>query len=504
MIQEAPRTLDPRIVESVYESLPVNQIFDTLVGLDPSLNLVPVLAETWKISRDGLVYDFTLRDGVRFHDGAPVTADDVVFSVHRILRPVDGIPSLAYSYLLAIDGAREFADGGDAGGLGVEARSDRQVHFRLRRPYPSFLEVLTMDNLAVVPRHAVERLGDAAFGREAIGSGPFRLAEWNDDLIRLEANRDYFGGEPKLERLLIHMLGPGDDDFGAARFLRHELDMLEPATESLERLAREDDVRLHRYHELSLAFLGLNTALPPLDQLWLRQALAHALDRERLVRDSPSLRHEATGILPPGMSTYSPEPKALPHDPQRARELLSLAGHAGGAGIPPIRLFTPSTGGAVQQVIARIKSDLAAVGLRLEVVHVDWGELSQRLENGTAEAFLLAWVADLTDPDAFVRTLFESGGSGNFFNYCDEETDELLERGVAELNTIERSRLYRRLERHILDQAPFVPLYHTVGVLATRNNVEGLEPGPLGLAKLDFGKVWLHATEGASSVESVD
>ncbi len=144
------------------------------------------------------------------------------------------------------------------------------------------------------------------------------------------------------------------------------------------------------------------------------------------------------------------------------------------------------------RVLERIRTDLHDVGIKLEVVQVSWAELSDQLENRTAEAFLLAWVADMTDPDAFLRSLFEPGGSGNYFGHRSEETERLLEQGTRELNPVERASIYRRLERHVLQQAPLVPLYHTVGVVAVRSNVRGFTPTPLGVARVDLEKVWIR------------
>jgi len=504
-VQEAPASLDPLACDSVYESLPINQIFDTLVTFDRSLHLVPALAETWTISRDGTVYTFTIRERVVFHDGRPLTADDVAYTLSRALRPEGGVPSLAFSYLLAIEGAEAYADRRASEISGLTTSNPRTVEIRLASPYTSFLEVLSMDNLGVVSREAVERLGAERFGREPIGSGPFSLTDWREDGLRLDANPDFWGVSPKLATVEIHFLGDDEADFGAARFFDGRIDVLEPPTESISRLVRESDVHLHRYHELSLSFLGLNSAKPPLDQLWMRRAIAHALNRKALVAHSPSVRREAVGILPPGISGYSPEYKAIEYDPDEARRILAEAGHPEGRGLPPVTLYNPSQGIAASKVLERIRVDLDAVGIGLRVVPVTWGEMSERLENDTAEAFLLAWLADLTDPDAFLRSMFESGGSANYFGHCDPETDRLLVRGAEELNPRERSRIYRELERQILKQAPLVPLYHTVGIVATRKRVRGLEPGPLGLAKVELERVWLtDGKGGATSTTSVD
>lgn len=489
MVQEAPRSLDPLDSDSVYESLPVNQIFDTLVRTDASLNVVPALAETWTISRDGRVYDFRLRLAVRFHDGTTLEAEDVAFTIRRALRR--GPSSLVFPYLLVIEDAEAYAAGRREDLPGVQAIDAQTVRIRLARPYPSFLEVLAMDSVSIVPRSRVEEGGEGSFARSPVGTGPFQLAEWSEERMTLERNPAHFGGAPPLRGIEIGFLRADEDDFGEARFANGQLDLLEPMTESLPRLASDPGVHLYRYQELTLSFLGLNTQAPPLDQVWLRQAIAHALDRQALVQDSPDVRRDAVGILPPGIVGYTPAPKALAHDPERARQLLREAGHPGGRGIPPIKLFNPSHGTAVMRVVERLRTDLDVVGLRLEEVPVTWAEMSERLEHGTTEIFLLAWVADLSDPDAFM-SMFRSDGTGNYFGYRDARTDELLAQGAAELDPVRRGRIYRSLERHVLEQAPLVPLYHTLGIVAARNELRGLEPGPLGLARVDLGKVWFE------------
>jgi ABC-type transport system substrate-binding protein len=192
------------------------------------------------------------------------------------------------------------------------------------------------------------------------------------------------------------------------------------------------------------------------------------------------------------MSGYSPEPKGLEYDPEASRRLLAEHGYPGGRGLPPILLHNASRGESALRLIDQLRSDLAAVGIRLEVVPVTWAELGEHLDNQTAGAFLLAWIADLTDPDSFLRSLFESGGSGNYFGHRSPETDRLLAHGAVELNPVERARVYRQLERQILEQAPLIPLYHTMGIVAVQSDVKGLTPTPLGLAKVDLEKVWIE------------
>ncbi|HEX5043936.1 MAG TPA: ABC transporter substrate-binding protein [Candidatus Polarisedimenticolaceae bacterium] len=486
---EVPQDLDPLGADSVYESLPIRQVFEGLVATDAGLNIVPALAATWTISRDGRTYVFHLREGVRFHDSAPLAADDVVFTFERALRS-DDPGNLARPYLSVLEGADAFAAGQPrlAGVLAVDAGT---VQITLVRPYSCFLEVLAMDGLRVVPRHAFASLTQQEFGRAPVGTGPFRFRTWDDAHLVLGRNADYWGEPAWLDQVEV-LFEEGGDRLDTDRLLAGEVDVAEVRDRDLERL-REPQTRVLRFQELSVAFLGLLTHTPPLDDVRIRQAIAHAIDRDALVTDAPLLRRKAVGILPPGLPGYSPDPKALAYDPARARALLALAGKPGGRGLPPIDLYTSGSSAAATRVIDMIRQDLAEVGIDLEVHIVPWGEMSTRLQEKTAPAFMLGWVADLADPDAFLRALFQSDVISNLFAFEDAQADRLLDAGAREMHPVRRVHLYREAERRILQLAPLVPLYHSSGLLATSRRVHDFDPGPMGLSAIDLRRVWLEA-----------
>jgi len=494
LLVEEPHFLDPAAVDSVYESLPVGQIFDGLVALDPGLNIVPALADTWTISRDGRVYEFHLREGVTFHDGTPLTSADVVFTLRRLLDPKHASKSIGASYLKVVKGVPAYSAGRSPNLSGVVALDPSRVEMRLTRPYVSFLEVLAMDDLRIVPERAFNDLGEAAFRRAPIGTGPFRFGSWSSTGLRLEANRHYFQGEPFLDGVEILFPRPDEHDRGNARFSRDEIEIVEPTADTLPKMLADPAVEIHRYQDLSLSFLGMNTGRPPLEDARVRRAVAHAIDRKSLAGISPSTRREAQGILPPGLPSYSPAVKALPFDRDAAKRLLAEAGYPGGRGLAPLRLFTaPASSAAAVKSNEQLRANLAAVGITLEVHEVTWRELNERIEGHDAPLFQLGWVADLPDPDSFLRTLFESGGSANYFDFSDKDIGRALERGASEINPLERARRYRELEKAVLDQAPLVPLFFPVGVIASHRDVHGLKAGPMGLAALEFEHVWLEA-----------
>ncbi len=500
LMQTAPDSLDPLHCDSIYNSLPVRQIFDPLVDIDPMLNLVPGLAEDWTVFDGGRTYEFHLRRGVRFHDGTPLTAADVAFTLRRTLAPESGGRSLAFPYLDVVQGARDFSAGRRPDLPGIEVVDDHTLRVRLRRPYPSFLTVLSMDALSIVPEAAVRQAGDAAFSRAPIGTGPFRLAEWTGEGLRLTANPDYFDGPPHLEDVTVRFARTAQETPIETRFLSGEIDLFEPGPSLPAELTTETGSArfvVQRYQELSLNFVGFNTARPPFDRLWLRQAIAHVLDPRRMVAEAPERRRIATGILPPGLLGYSPDVKTLAYDPQRAARLLADHGHPGGRDLPGIPLYHAPTSAQTDRAVPRIVADLRALGLAVDAHEVDWDTLSAIIEGDEPGMFVLSWLADMNDPDSFLRSLFESAGSGNYFKYSDPVTDDLLERGSTERHPARRVHIYRDLERHVLEQAPIVPLFHSRGVLVLRDRVAGLKPGPFGLAGVDLETVWLRE-EGRS------
>lgn len=477
---EVPQALDPVAADSVYESLPIRQVFDGLVATDAGLNIVPALASTWTISRDNRTYEFRLREGVRFHDGVALRADDVVFTFERALH-TDDPGNLARPYLSVIETG------------GVQATGEGTIRIQLMRPYPCFLEVLAMDGLRVVPRHVVESVTAEAFDRSPVGTGPFRVRRWDDGHLVLARNPDYWGEPAWLDEVdfQFHDADPRPD---SDRLLAGEVDVAEVQEGDLERL-QEPETKVLRFQELSVAFLGLLTRTPPLDDVRVRQAIACAINRDALVADAPRLRRKAVGILPPGLPGYSPDQKALPYDPGRARALLAMAGKPGGRGLPPIAIYTSGSSAAATRVIELIERDLAAVGIRLEVHVVGWTEMSTRIEDQTAPAFMLGWVADLADPDAFLRALFQSDVISNLFAFEDAQADALLDAGAREMHPVRRVHLYREAERRILQLSPLVPLYHSSGLLATHRRVRDFDPGPMGLSAIDLRRVWLSPAE---------
>jgi peptide/nickel transport system substrate-binding protein/oligopeptide transport system substrate-binding protein len=492
---EAPGTLEPGFVDDVYEACVVNQLYDGLLEADVNLNPVPAIAREWLVSRDGKVYEFTLRDDVRFHNGREVTAHDFVYTFTRIFDPKREDHGLGGEYLRRIEGVEAYAAGRAAAISGLEAVGDRMLRIRLETPYASFLSALAMDQTKVVAREEIER-GGAQYDAHPCGTGPFRWERFDEDSkdprIVLAANADYFRGRPYVDRLVVHVPRDYNVDRGAEALLAGEITMSDLPGARQQEFESDPRFQIVRRPEFSFSFMGLNVLDRPVHDVRVRRAIAHAVDRERITALDPVGRVPALGILPPGMFGYTPDPRVLRHDPAESRRLLAEAGYPEGRGLPPIHYWQADRGEIGRQADALLREDLAAVGLDVEFHYVEWDEFDSRLTGLQLPAFGLTWVADVPDPDSFLTSLFSTAGVYNLFEFSNAEVDSLLAAGSEMRSSGERAEVYRRAERLILEEAPVIPLFHLANNFAVRAEVQGLQITPFGLGNLALERVWLR------------
>ena len=492
MIVVPPQTLDPIESTTVYSSFPINQVFDGLVARNAMLQLRPGLAESWEIDRSGRRYRFHLRRGVRFHDGRLFDAADVVYSWTRVLAPDAAGKSLAFGYLSRIEGADAFAAGEADRVAGLRIVDDHTLDVHLTARDNAFLQKLTMDGAMVLPRPASGDDHPAEFFRRPVGTGPFRLVDWQETGLGLLANDDYFAGRPHLDEVRVTFAQAADDVVVRTSLTRAATHAAVPQPALWDDLESFPHLKLRHYQELSVRFLGLKGGAAPLDRPWLRQAIAMSIDRDRLIEAARDARSAPVGILPPGVFGFTPEQKLLPFDPAGARLLLAEQGHPDGADLPEFPLFTTVRNQGTNWDAGRIVRDLAQVGIRVEPHVVDWPEMMDRLRAEEPALFVLSWIADTPDPDSFLRTLFEPGASGNYWGHDDDRSRALLTALSVEPDARQRRELYRQLERNVLELAPVVPLFHLRGALAMVEDVRGLTPGALGVGGLELEHAWLR------------
>ena len=485
-----PRTLDPAKATDIYSVTIIQQIFDGLLTFDKELNLVPAIARSWKISRDGKTYTFFLKRGVRFHNGREVTAEDFVYSFTRIIDPRTGSPGAAL--FEKVLGAKEFREGKAGAVKGLKALSKYVLEIKLTEPFAPFLTLLGMYTPKVIPKEEVERWGDD-FGRHPVGTGPFRLSSWEGDRIVLEANRDYFKGRPYLDRIVYRVFPGARYDQMYDEFLKGRLEE-SPIPSGRREEALRGGFRVIRRPLLNLLYYGLNVRTPPFNNIKVRQALNLAIDRERIVKEALRGKDvKAERILPPGMPGYSPGRKAYPYDPARARRLLEEAGYPGGRGLPVLEIWSASRAEATRKELEIIKANLADIGIRVRIRYEDdWPTYEELLLRRRLPFYRYAWYADFPDPDNFLAILFHSKAKYNFSLYHNSKVDLLLDKAKRELDPLRRVEMYREAEDLILTDAPIIPILHRTFEMAYQPYVRGIEVSPLGGPYIPMKKVWLE------------
>lgn len=488
-----PATLDPARIRDIYGLSVAQQLFDGLVQFDQTLTITPALAQFWKASRDGLTWTFTLRKGVKFHHGREVTAEDVAYSLTRILDPA--VKSGSADLFANIKGAQEFREGKAKQVSGVTVLDRYTVQVVLTEALVPFVSVLAVGHAKIVPKEVVEQQGEA-FGAHPIGTGPFKFVRWEHAKeIVLVANPDYFDGPPKLSRVLYRIFRGEEFDAMYEEFERGNLEDTPIPTQEYRRVLTTAHYVHVKRPMFSVRFYGLNTRIKPLDDRRVRQALIFAIDREALVAEVYRDRHIlARGILPPGMMSFDPKLKGYVYDPRRARELLAQAGYPGGRGLPPIPIWSSVRHQKLLQEHEQIKKYLAAVGIQAEFHYeTNWPSFSARLAQGQFPIFLYAWSADVPHPDNFLFKLFYSRSPRNFTGFSNQTVDDLLLQAKRERDLQRQTDLYRQAEQVVLDDAPIIPVWHYVYERLFQPYVRSVEVNGLGDPYIPLKKIWLDS-----------
>ena len=490
VLHESAKDLDPPVIDDIYEGTVANQIFEGLVRYDPTLGIAPSLAESWIVEDGGLRYTFHLRDDVHFHDGTPLSAAAVVASLERVLSPDRVGDCIAETYLLQILGAREYRAGRATHITGLRAPDSRTVEVELTEPLSFFLAVLAMDQTRIVPT----TLPPGSDGHP-IGTGPFvyvgRQTDGDVEELVLERNAEYWGEPAYLDSLVFvsHLGQTPTDEAKISLLLAGQVDVIDVASRHMSRL-RTLGYRISATPELTISFVGVQMQTPPLDDVRVRRAIAHCLDRNGFNGAEETEVVPATGIIPPGLPGYLPSPLALSYDPKRAGELLRSAGYGPDHPTATVRLYTSGEGRSYEYLRGRFTETLAEIGIPLEVESMGWNDLDRIVLAGDAPLFLLGWLADVPDADGFLYALFHTNAPNNLFGYSTPFVDDGLEGARKMMPGPDRVLRYRAIEERILSDVAIIPLYHDLTCVALNPEVSGVDLGPYGMPTLRFSRVY--------------
>jgi peptide/nickel transport system substrate-binding protein/oligopeptide transport system substrate-binding protein len=486
-----PRTLDPALAADIYSVTVIQQLFDGLVQFDQNLNIIPAISKSWQISRDGLTYTFNLREGIKFHNGREVIAEDFVYSFSRIINPKTGSP--AAHLFEKVLGAKEFQEGKVNYVEGFRSVGKYTFQIKLYEPFYPFISVLGIINFKVVPREEIEK-STTNFPLSPIGTGPFKLVSMKERKeIIIEANPGYFEGRPYLNKILIKIFDGAPREKILQEFKQGGLEESFLPPEEIEEMAKGKDYLFLQKPILSLRFYGFNSNLEPLNNKNLRKAVNFAIDKKYIVSSIHRNQFNlAKRILPPGMPGYDPTKETYPFDENRARKYLNEADYGKGKTIPPLEIWSASKSEAAQKELNEIQSQLKKVGITTKInFETNWPSFESMLRTNKAPIFIYVWYADFPDPDNYLGTLFHSKSRSNFTNYHNLEIDRLLDLTRTERDYLKRMEMYRKIEEKILDDAPIVPMVNNLFQMVYQPYVRGVEVSALGGPYIPMRKIWL-------------
>jgi peptide/nickel transport system substrate-binding protein len=475
-----PARIDPQGAPSSGLSVVLPYLFDTLVVRDLDNSIVPLLAESWEQSDDGETITVKLRSGVTFHDGAPLDAEAVKFTFERFKESGQQSPIYA--------GIQQIA--------GIETVDDMTVRFTFDAPAANFWSTVSMPYAGIISPASGQAAGDAEEGH-LVGSGPFRLGEWKPgQSITLERNADYAWGPavvenrgaPYLEKMILNVVPDAAAQLAALE--AGEVDAIfinNPAHR--DKLANDPDVRLEETVLNSLIYLGFNNQKSPYDDVKVRQALSHAIDKDQIVEAAlGGLGIAAFAPLPPTLPGFDPSLKEheLGHDVERAKALLAEAGFEAGSdggwtrdGEPLSAVLLTSTRPPNDAIATVIQSQLQDIGVPVEIQQLDGKAVMEAANEGKFD--LLLWRYDWNDPDALSIFLGSDRiGSTNRVAYSNPKVDELLVQGAQEMDPQRRNEIYLEAQKLIMADAPWQAIYNPIDLMAISKDVEGLKLGYMG------------------------
>ena len=436
----------------------------------------------------GVTYTFNLRDGVKFHDGKKVTANDFKYSLERVADPETHSP-VAEVYLGDIVGVKQKLSGEVEGISGVRVIDDETLEITIDAPKAYFLSKLTHSTAFVLDQKNVE--SGANWTENPNGTGPFKLGEWSKgQRIVLERNKLFYREAAKLERVTFHLIGNA-----MMMYEDGKIDITSVGTANIDRVL---DPTNPLHEELVIApqlwvgYIGFNTSVPPFDDVKVRQAFCHAVEKDKIIEILfKGLVSPAAGILPPGMPGYNEQLEGLDYDLERARELIAESSYHDVSQLPPIVLYVGSTYLAVSSVdtaIAWMWQQNLGVDVEIEVL--EWDNFLDELRELKLQVFETGWVADYPDPENFLDILFHSQSAENHTAYSNPEVDRLLESARTESYFDTRLALYQEAEEIIVDDAPCLPLYFSQDYLLVKPYVEGFFTAPMVIPYLK--NVWIE------------
>jgi peptide/nickel transport system substrate-binding protein len=455
---QEPAGLDPHKVPAHSSIRIYEKVYDSLLRLDENMDLQPELALEWN-QPDDVTYVFKLREGVRFHNGREMTAEDVKYSFERIMDPETA--SIAKSYFSKVES--------------IEVVDPYTVKFTLSESYAPFLNYIASTYAAIVPQEVVKENGDLM--QVAVGTGPFIFVEWlPDNHVKLVKNENYFiEGQPKLDGVTFLTMKDESSRLAAIRTGEVHLTTLSP--QSIPLVEKNDELKIVGYQSLNYSYLGFNVTKEPFNNQKVRQAFSLAVDRQEIADIVWKGDAVISGPVPPSLGKWAidvEKEEMYQRNIEKAKQLLAEAGYPNGF---ETVISTASTYPDMVETAQLLQQQLEAIGVKASIEQLEWGQFVDTWKTGNHQ-MLTGRNGAGTDPDRALGFFFATEGSANVWGFSDEQYDQLIEQGRTSTDESERLAIYHDAQKKLIDLSPNLFLVSFENFFVVRNNIKGFNPTP--------------------------
>jgi peptide/nickel transport system substrate-binding protein len=458
-----PVEMDPALAGDADSNRIVMNVFDRLIEYKKgTTELVPSLATSWE-KPDSTTFIFTLKSGVKFQDGSAFSASDVKYSFDRVIE-LNGAPS----YILYVINNTEVLD-------------PTHVKITLNYDFAPFLSILAHPVASIVSKTAVEKYGEG-FTKNPVGTGPFTFKSWtlNKEVV-LVANKEYFKGAPKLEKVVFKTIYEAEARKTALE--SGELDAVIGGgipQEDLPELAKNPDIRIYKGNSTSVEYLGFNMLIAPLNDTRVREAISYAIDYNAIINDAlGGIASRIGGPIAPSIFGYEEQPLRQ-RDTVKAKQLLAEAGYANGFEITlTYNIETIDR----RKMAESIRESLLDVGITVKIKGLDWDSAINEYLSMGHELMLNGWTPDYYDADAYLSPQFHTNSlapnGANVFGLSDPELDSYIDEGMTSLSTQVRLQAYSKAQKKIVEDLPCLFLAVPQLYDCTRYNVKNWTFSPI-------------------------
>ena len=455
------KTLDLAASNDVPSHRVTLQIYDNLVNRKDG-QLVPGLAESWT-QVDPLTLDLKIRKGVKFHNGDPLTVNDVVFTLNKVKEA----PSMM-SFYSDLDT--------------ITAIDNETVRITTKKPFGPLVNYLAHNGAGVLCERAVKEAGDS-YGQHPVGTGPFVFDSWTSgDRIILKANPDYYLGKPAIDTLVFRVIPEGVNRTIALETKEADIAYdIDPMDHDMVR--NHSELNLLQKPALSMNYLGFNTEKAPFDKKEVRQAIAYAMDMDSMIGAVYlGAATKANSPASPDVFGYNKDTKGYENNVAKAKELLAQAGYPNGF---KAKIWT-NDNSTRRDTAVILQDQLKQIGIDIQIEILEWGSYLDRLIRREHDMFLLGWTPS-PDADSALYAVFHSknhGSAGNRTYYTNARVDELLDKGRETTVPEERIGYYKEAQDIIMDELPLIPLVYPDNNVGIQKNIKGFELDPENQHKL--------------------